>query len=300
MSGGPGLGRRSHSVLSAVGVLLQLAGLALDAVLHAADPTLASREGVFALGNPGHLLFAAGLGLTVLGVSMALLDQLIRKSHARAWTRGLPAVVVLAALALAGTALVGIAPGRGHTHDVVGDAGDTHGDEVPVTWEQLREIDHILTAAKTATEKYRDLDAARADGYLQMSPVLFELGAHFVNQQILDEGVFNVERPTILLYGFAAGGGLELVGVSWALPKSPDAMPPAYFAPLAHWHEHNFTNRCIGTGGPAAFMRAQPLTEEECRRQGHVYFAGEHWYVHAWIFRPSPEGVFSHRNSTVE
>src|SRR2546421_12507124 len=62
--------RRSAAFLSAglLGVVALLGGLALDAYLHARDPTLAHREGIFTLGNPGHVLLGIGIGLVVVGV----------------------------------------------------------------------------------------------------------------------------------------------------------------------------------------------------------------------------------------
>src|SRR5437667_10532383 len=62
--------RRTAAFLSAglLGVAALLGGLALDAYLHARDPSLAHREGLFTLGNPGHVLLGIGIGLVVLGV----------------------------------------------------------------------------------------------------------------------------------------------------------------------------------------------------------------------------------------
>src|SRR2546430_17623355 len=62
--------RRTAAFLSAglLGVAALLGGLALDSYLHARDPGLAHREGLFTLGNPGHVLLGIGIGLVVLGV----------------------------------------------------------------------------------------------------------------------------------------------------------------------------------------------------------------------------------------
>ena len=62
--------RRTAAFLSAglLGVVALLSGLSLDAYLHARDPSLAHREGIFTLGNPGHVLLGIGIGLVVVGV----------------------------------------------------------------------------------------------------------------------------------------------------------------------------------------------------------------------------------------
>jgi hypothetical protein len=56
----------------AAGIASTLAGLAWDAWLHAADPTLAQREGIFTLTNPGHALLGLGVLLTCGGILAAL------------------------------------------------------------------------------------------------------------------------------------------------------------------------------------------------------------------------------------
>src|SRR5690348_4294707 len=62
--------RRLAAFLGAglLGVVALLSGLALDSYLHARDPTLAHREGIFTFSNPGHVLLGIGIGLVVVGV----------------------------------------------------------------------------------------------------------------------------------------------------------------------------------------------------------------------------------------
>jgi hypothetical protein len=54
--------------LGFVGVVLLLTGLAWDAVAHAGDPSLAGREGIFTLGNPGHVLLGLGIGMVLVSL----------------------------------------------------------------------------------------------------------------------------------------------------------------------------------------------------------------------------------------
>jgi hypothetical protein len=75
--------------LGVLGVVLLLAGLVWDALLHGADPTLAGREGVFAWSNPGHVLLGLGLGTVVVGLIGAV-DATLTMSGSRRWAN--PAV----------------------------------------------------------------------------------------------------------------------------------------------------------------------------------------------------------------
>lgn len=166
--------------------------------------------------------------------------------------------------------------------------------------EQLRETDSMLDAVKAATEKYRDVERARADGYRQVMGALHGTGAHFVNQQYLDEGGFDVIHPEALLYDRADDGGLELVGVAYMLPRRSDyETPPTYFGPLAEWHDHDFHRPCltIRTWGHPVTVNSP---EVDCRAAGNVFIPPKFWMLHVWLFRPSPEGIFSHENSTIE
>jgi hypothetical protein len=155
----------------------------------------------------------------------------------------------------------------------------------------------MLSRARAATEKYQDVNLARSDGYLQVTQVVPGLGAHFVHPGLLASGVFDVEHPAILLYDRALGQEFELVGVSWSLPKKlgDETPPPPHFGALGTWHYH--TNLCFGARGGNPSVNVS--TAAGCRAAGGAFVRETGWMVHAWIFRTSPEGVFSHQNSTI-
>ena len=84
-----------------VGVVLLLAGLSWDAVLHAGDPTLAAREGIFAWRNPGHVLLGLGMGTVIVSL-LGAASTAIAMSGSTRWGRP----VVQRAFLAGSTALV--------------------------------------------------------------------------------------------------------------------------------------------------------------------------------------------------
>src|SRR5258708_28428515 len=103
--------------------------------------------------------------------------------------------------------------GQGHEH---------HGAGVPVTYEELTKTAAQLETARRATEKYKDIRVAEADGYRAYGPNVPGMGIHYV---VPHSGGFDVERPNILLYekDSALPGGYALVGVSYLLAAEVDA-----------------------------------------------------------------------------
>lgn len=288
--------RDSAFITIFVGTGMEVVGLSLDVFLHVRDEALAAREGVLTASNPGHLLFLSGLALTLVGILMRLAP---RRANGRWMVIAIGGTFALT-LALWVSGFVSSSSAHSSVHgqpDASGAITYTHGEDNPITWDQLQIIDQMLSEARAATMQYREVQVALADGYQQEGPSRVGEGAHFINREILVAGGFDVTRPTFLLYEHALDWSYELVGVGWLLPKEAgNETPPPYFAPLAAWHYHAYPapGLCIWQNGTTNLFN-----EISCVSGGGSFWQESPWMLHAWLFRPSPEGVFSLVNSAV-
>jgi hypothetical protein len=101
----------------AAGVVTLLAGLAWDAVLHRLDPDLAAREGIFALTNPGHVLFGGGIAIIVAGAIMFFAGRALTTPHPLAFALPGVALAMLATASFALAAATGTLGGPKHVHE---------------------------------------------------------------------------------------------------------------------------------------------------------------------------------------
>lgn len=270
--------------LAGAGLALMLCGGVWDVVLHSRDHELAAHESVLSLDEPAHVIAFLGLLLTGAGVIGAAV------SFRRAARRALPlwgviagtAVIALAAGAV-GAAVLG---GGGGGHDALA-AGRNHKDmpQYPdvgaATDDQRAAAQSLLDRTLAATAKYRDVDRARADGYLvdaakrnkrgRLAPAL-----HAGNPAYRDDGrTLDPARPETLVYG-RKDGQLVLMGVLFSVPASEKAPTPG--GPITRWHTHE---GCFGAGqGKVAKPRGgtcpDGTVQRTSRRQMmHVWFTGE-------------------------
>ena len=115
--------------LGLVGVVLLLTGLAWDAVAHANDPSLAGREGIFTLGNPGHVLLGLGIGLVLVGLIGGCETLLVTAAEGR-WAR--PGVhraflALSTAVVLSAAGVTSWAARAGHDDPAAAHGSDTSG-----------------------------------------------------------------------------------------------------------------------------------------------------------------------------
>jgi hypothetical protein len=185
-----------------------------------------------------------------------------------------------------------------HQHGGMAMRHDHHmGTSAPLTYAELENTAALLQSARQATEKYRDVRVAEADGYHAMGPDVPGMGLHYVGPY--DGSKFDVAHPAILLYEKSAEdkNALLLVGVSYLFkaPEGSDGQPlnAPFPKSLANWHRHE--NLCVLADNS---VKAN-LSAEQCGAEGGHFTAETQWMVHAWIWKDSPAGVFSPTNPAV-
>lgn len=162
----------------------------------------------------------------------------------------------------------------------------------------------LLAEIRAATEKYRDVNAALADGYIlpmdmcvtaEMEGAPRQLGAmglHYVRPDLLGitgdqprvagNGMHtDFTRPSVLIYEPMPDGSQKLVAIEnlvWAdaWREAGHAAPPS-FEGYEYYYMHN-----------------NPETEID---EAHGF--EPHYELHFWLYKENPAGIFSPFNPTV-
>ena len=148
-----------------------------------------------------------------------------------------------------------------------------------MTREELGELVSQLDAVRQATEKYQDVEVALGDGY-HLSPEEFpNMGAHFINPERMNDGVFNPAEPEFLLYILDKGQEWALVGTGFLLPTRLVGKdhPDGFAGQLDNWHVHY--SLCLSGGGD----KSRSATPEECQDQGGFWLPSFGWMIHSYV-----------------
>jgi hypothetical protein len=149
--------------------------------------------------------------------------------------------------------------------------GHSHPSHDP-TPEQQRKAGALLKIVREATERFKDVHVAEAEGYaLQFGcvsgPDSGAMGLHYVNGDLVNRGELDPRHPQIVIYEPTPNGGRRLIGADFlffaeAWDKKNQG-PPELMGQLFHYFE--FPNRF---GLPAFYT------------------------LHVWAWKDNPNGAF--------
>jgi hypothetical protein len=146
-----------------------------------------------------------------------------------------------------------------------------------------------IAQARLATAKYAtDLERAKADGYDIITPMIPNMGYHFLNPTV--QG-FDVTKPPILVY-VRQGARWQLVALEWVYTERPVR------APLPGARYGAFGAACHYTDGTfiAAASQAQCATTNPRTGAGFTFWHPPLVTLHLWVWYPNPDGVFAEFN----
>ena len=287
--------RRLAAFLAAglLGVVALLSGLALDAYLHARDPSLAHREGIFTLTNPGHVLLGIGIGLVVVGVVGAAYTSL----PYGVWVRRGLLVGALAMVAVSGDIAGWAASVQWTTPNSATASVHNHGTAAGAaarqpTAAELEAAARLVTETKASVARYANLNAAVAAGYVPMEPPNIEI-VHYVNRAYMaDAYVLDPLHVQSLIY-YNGKSGTRLIGAMYIMPtRAQDG--PDIGGPLTVWHQHR--NICFDntTGIAVAFIHSADFDSTEksgaCPRGSTLQVTPQ--MLHVWLI-DNPDGPFA-------
>ncbi len=121
-----------------------------------------------------------------------------------------------------------------------------------------------LQQVKAATARYKRLENAIRDGYVDIGVNVENMGHHYMKMDLVD-GDFDYRMPEILVYNKDHSGTQQLVAVEFAVP--------------------------LNAPRPAGFSGSADVWD------GNVGFSL--WLLHAWIWEYNPMGVFNSTNPLV-
>jgi hypothetical protein len=172
----------------------------------------------------------------------------------------------------------------------------------PQTAEDQKRANEIVEQLRAGIEKYRDYHVALNEGFKIFLPNVPQAEYHFTNYAngFLEAFTFDPTRPTSLLYK-KTGGGYELVGAMYTMPKraSEEQLNERVPLSLATWHLH--TNLCMPPkNGQKKIdwmkfgLRGSISTQKACDAAGgrfHPVVFG--WMVHVYPYENTSAKIFA-------
>jgi len=162
----------------------------------------------------------------------------------------------------------------------------------------------VVEQARLALERYRDSNAALADGYKIFLPNIPQKMYHFTNWQYAIGASFSFDatKPTSLLYE-KQGNSYKLIGAMYTAPVrfSEDQINDRVPLSVAQWHQH--VNLCRPPKGhevemlgknPKFGLQGSIATQEDCEAAGGTFMPHIFgWMVHMYPWEKTPDEIWS-------
>jgi hypothetical protein len=137
----------------------------------------------------------------------------------------------------------------------------------------------LVDAVRNSTRLFKDVNQAKAAGYQLLfgcvsGPDDGAMGMHYVNLELVADGVLDPRRPEIIIYEPLPNGGRRLIGADFLV-----------FADA--WHASN-------TNTPEIMGQLMHRIESPNR-----YGLPSFYTLHVWAWKPSPTGAFVNWHSDV-
>jgi len=162
----------------------------------------------------------------------------------------------------------------------------------------------VVEQAREALERYRDSNAALADGFKIFLPNIPQPMYHFTKWQyaVGEAFRFDATKPTSLLYE-KHGSEYKLIGAMYTAPVgfTEDQLNQRIPLSVAQWHQH--VNMCRPPKGrEVEMLRKNPQfglngsisTQEACTAAGGTFLPHVFgWMVHVYPWEKTPDDIWS-------
>jgi hypothetical protein len=147
--------------------------------------------------------------------------------------------------------------------------------------QQSRSDSPLIDKVRVATERYRDLNVALAEGFVQATPCVSgpdtgAMGVHFVLPARISGGILQADQPEALIYEPLQSGAMRLVGVEFIVLASV-------------WESKHAAGTTPALEGDLLNYITAP------NRYGLPAF----YELHVWAWEHNPRGSFADWNTAV-
>jgi hypothetical protein len=206
-------------------------------------------------------------------------------------------LIVTVGVALAATAVWAVrgaaaGPTRTPTASATASATAAHQHPATTTTTAGQRLAGQLARARLATARYAtSLHAAKAAGYQLITPMIPDMGYHFLNPTI--QG-FDITKPPILVYQHH-GSTWQLGALEWVFTQPPSTPPlpgATYgsFAAACHYLDGTF----VAAASQQACARRSPTTGARFN-----FWHPDLVTLHVWLWYPNPAGLYNGTNPYV-